>query len=59
MKDYFYCYSKRLSHFIRAFDISYISIGINKKTNVKYHVYPKSKRLDAIIELYNKIKYSL
>ncbi len=59
MEQYFYCYSKRMAHFIRAFDIKYINIGINKRTNVKYYVFTKSEKLDKIIELYNKVKHSI
>ena len=57
MINNFYCYSKKLSHFIRAFDISYISIGIHPITNVKYYVFTKSKKLDKIIALYNEVKH--
>lgn len=57
MSNYFYCYSMRMSHFIRAFDIKYVQIGINHKTKTKYYVFEKSERLDNIISLYNKVKY--
>ena len=57
MNNIFYCYSKKLSHFIRAFDISYIDIGIHPRTKVKYYMFSKSERLDKIIELYNEIKH--
>lgn len=57
MNNNFYCYSKKLSHFIRAFDVPYIDIGIHPTTKVKYYIFTKSKRLDKIIALYNEIKY--
>lgn len=57
MNNIFYCYSKKLSYFIRAFDISYIDIGIHPITKVKYYMFSKSERLDKIIELYNEIKH--
>ena len=57
--NYFYCYSDRLFHFVKAFDINYISIGLNKNTNKKYYVFQKSERLDKIIYLYNKVKHSI
>lgn len=57
MNNSFYCYSKKLSHFIRAFDVSYIDIGVHPTTKVKYYIFPKSERLDRIIALYNEIKY--
>lgn len=59
MSQYFYCYSTKLSHFIRAFDIKYVCIGFNKKSETKYHVFEKSKKLDKVIELYNKIKHTV
>lgn len=31
MNEYFYCYSKKLSHFIMAYDIPYVSKSVNKK----------------------------
>jgi len=60
MKDceLFYCYSKRLSHFLRAF-IPYKSVGINKNTNSKYYTFEKSERLDNLIKHYNHIKHRL
>lgn len=57
MNNIFYCYSKKLSYFIRAFDISYIDIGIHPITKVKYYMFYKSERLDKIIRLYNEIKH--
>ena len=59
MNQYFYCYSKRMAHFIRAFDIRYVNVGINEKTNTKYYVFNKSERLDKIIQLYNSVKYTV
>ena len=56
--DKFYCYSKRLAYFIRSFNIKYLSVGINKNSNVKYYIFQKSDRLDKIIELYNSVKHS-
>lgn len=59
MNDMFYCYSKRLSYFIRAFDIHYVSTGINQNTKVTYQVYPKSEKLDKVIALYNEVKHKI
>lgn len=59
MNNYFYCYSVKLSCFIRAFGIRYIEYGKNLNTHSKYYVFEKSERLDKIIELYNKIKHSV
>lgn len=54
---YFYCYSKRMSLFIRSFNIRYSDSDVNKNTNTKYYLFEKCERLDKIIELYNKVKY--
>lgn len=59
MSQIFYCYSDRMSHFIRAFGIRYLDIGLNSKSNKKYYVFEKSERLDKIIILYNKVKHSI
>lgn len=59
MNQYFYCYSSRMSYFIRAFGIKYINIGFNAKSGTKYYVFEKSERLDKIIKLYNKVKHSV
>lgn len=59
MENCFYCYSKRLSYFIRSFGLQYISVGINSKTHVRYHVFEKSEKLDKIIDLYNRVKHSI
>ena len=55
----FYCYSKRLFYFIKAFNIGYLYIGVNKNSNTRYYVFEKSDRLDRVIDLYNKLKYSI
>lgn len=59
MSNNFYCYSDKLFHFIKAFGVDYISIGVNKNTTKKYYVFEKSERLDNIIVLYNKVKHSV
>ena len=55
----FYCYSSKLAHFIRAFDVKYLDIGINVKSRNRYYVFEKSERLDKIINLYNQVKHSV
>lgn len=57
MSQVFYCYSMRLSHFIRSFGVSYISVGFNEKSKTKYYVFEKSEKLDDIINLYNEVKF--
>lgn len=59
MNNKFYCYSSKLSFFIRAFGIRYIDIGVNTKTNTKYFLFDKSEKLDRIIALYNDVKHTI
>lgn len=59
MTNNFYCYSDRLFHFIKAFSMDYISIGVNRNTKKKYYLFRKSEKLDKIIDLYNKVKHSV
>lgn len=59
MNDIFYCYSDKLSHFIRAFGIKYIEVGFNAKSGKKYYSFEKSQKLDEIIVLYKKVKHSI
>ena len=56
MNNIFYCYSKRMSLFLRAMKEEYIAVGVNQKTNVKYWTFNKSERLDSLISLWNEIK---
>ena len=56
MNDIFYCYSKRMSLFLRSMKEEYIAVGENQKTHVKYWTFYKSERLDSLIELWNIIK---
>lgn len=56
MNDYFYCYSRRMSLFLRSMKEKYISSSINKNTNMRYWTFKKSERLDKLIELWNSIK---
>ena len=53
----FYCYSKRMYHFLSFLGIRYDSVGINSNTNQRYWVYEKSQKLDFAIETYNSLKY--
>lgn len=59
MNNYFYCYSKRMSYFIRSFGISYLSRGVNSNTHMPYCKFEKSERLDEVIRLYNEVKHSI
>ena len=59
MNNKFYCYSAKMSYFIRAFDIKYIEVGFNAKSGIRYHVFEKSERLDRVISLYNSVKHTI
>lgn len=56
MNDIFYCYSKRMSLFLRSMKEEYITVGENQKTHVRYWTFYKSERLDYLISLWNTIK---
>ena len=53
----FYCYSRKLSYFIKSFGIDNIGYGINSNSKCKYEQFEKSERLDRIIQVYNEIKH--
>lgn len=59
MNDKFYCYSNRLSYFIRSFGVKYIEVGVNMKTKTRYYLFEKSEKLDKIISLYNNVKHQI
>ena len=46
-------------HFIAAFDIKYLNIGVNSNTKFGYYVFEKSKKLDKVIALYKQVKHSI
>lgn len=54
----FYCYSFRLFHYLVAFGEKCYASKINSNSGKRYWVFYKSKRLDNIIESYNKMKYN-
>lgn len=56
MNKNFYCYSKRMSLFLRSMKEKYIASGINQRTHVRYWTFQKSERLDMLIEIWNSIK---
>jgi len=45
-----------MSLFLRSMKEKYITVGINRKTHVRYWTFYKSERLDTLIELWNSIK---
>lgn len=52
----FYCYSFRLAYFIKSQGMNYINKGKNRNNGLTYYVFNKSKELDEIIILWNKLK---
>ena len=46
-------------HFIAAFDIKYLNIGVNSNTKCRYYVFEKSKKLDKVIALYKEIIHTV
>ena len=56
MNNIFYCYSKRMSLFLRSMKEEYVDTGTNQRTHVRYWTFQKSERLDMLIELWNSIK---
>lgn len=59
MNNYFYCYSKRLAHFIMAFGIQYEEKSINQNSKIPYYKFEKSKRMDKVIELYKNVIHAI
>lgn len=56
-RNYFYCYSLRLYHFLFVFNEKCITSSINPNSKKRYWVFIKSDRLDKIIRLYNDVKH--
>ena len=54
--ELFYCYSFRLAYFIKSQGMDYLNKGKNKKNNLSYFVFKKSKELDEIICEWNELK---
>lgn len=59
MNGNYYCYSKKLYHFLSFLGFRYTSSSINSNSGVRYWVYEKSEKLDSAIEKYNNIKCSV
>lgn len=56
--DYFYCYSRRMALFIRSMGYFYEEIGQNDRTEAVYTKFRKTKKLNEILKLWDKIKFS-
>lgn len=48
-RDFFYCYSPRMSEFIRAKGIKFICVGLNENSGKRFWQYERGAKLDAAI----------
>lgn len=48
-RDFFYCYSPRMSEFIQAQGLRYICVGLNENTGKRFWQYERGAELDAAI----------
>lgn len=55
--DYFYCYSRRTALFIRAMGYRYEDVGEHPVTGAVYTRFRKTKKLNNILRLWDKIKF--
>jgi hypothetical protein len=53
----FYCYSRKLYHYLCAFGEKCYTSKTNTASGNRYWVFHKSDRLDRIIETYNEVKH--
>lgn len=56
--DIFYCYSRKLFHYLCAFGEKCLASKINSVSQKRYWTFKKSERLDRIIESYVKEKHA-
>jgi hypothetical protein len=55
-KNIFYCYSVHLKDFLKSQGMNYIDKAINPNSKSLYFMFEKSKKLDLLIEKWNKTK---
>ena len=55
--EYFYCYSTRLHYYLLSFREKCYAERVNTVSGCRYWVFKKSKRLDELIDSYNKVKH--
>lgn len=55
-KNIFYCYSFRLAYFIKSQGINYLFKSRNRNNNLLFYAFLKSKELDQVINMWNKLK---
>lgn len=54
-KDYFFCYSQRLSNFLKVKGIGYITIAKDMNTDRVFSLYPKSEELQLALDEYSSL----
>ena len=53
-KDYFFCYSQRLSKYLMSQGIGYITIAKDMNTDRVFSLYPKSVELQVALDEYSQ-----
>lgn len=54
-KDYFFCYSQKLSKYLMSQGVGYITIAKDMNTDRVFSLYPKSTELQVALESYSHI----
>lgn len=54
-KDYFFCYSQRLSVFLKESGIGYITIARDMNKDRTFSLYPKSPELAEALDEFSKL----
>lgn len=55
-KDFFFCYSKKLSKFLAYKEIKYITRAINPVTKTMFSMYVKSNTLQNALDEYKELE---
>lgn len=55
MSELFYCYSRKLKHFLKMNNLSYVSRGTHPNGNY-YWCFRKSQKLNEVLELWKRYK---
>lgn len=54
-KDFFFCYTKKLSEFLRQNGVSYLLKANSVKDNNTFTMYVKSERLQELLDKYKQL----
>ncbi|MGM7635494.1 hypothetical protein [Bacillus sp. Hm123] len=55
-KDFFFCYSKKLSNFLTYKEIKYITRAINPATKTMFSMYVKNETLQKALDEYKELE---